>query len=156
MFSISPTHTDHLSSNLAKFLAHGLCHFTSPSHPQAITSLSNQPGFSRLSNKEDENEHSIELQLPFISKIFNNIKIIPILIGEISNYKLFSKSIGSLFENDKTLFVISSDFCHWGKRFRYTYLPENLNNCVCKCEPVYDKVKFPINSKIETLDRMGN
>jgi predicted class III extradiol MEMO1 family dioxygenase len=38
----------------------------------------------------------------------------------------------------QNLFVISSDFCHWGSRFRYNY---------------YDKSAGPIWKSIENLDK---
>lgn len=40
----------------------------------------------------------------------------------------------------ENLFVISSDFCHWGKRFRFTY---------------YDKCHGEIHQSIEALDKQG-
>lgn len=40
----------------------------------------------------------------------------------------------------ENLFVISSDFCHWGQRFRYTY---------------YDRACGQIYKSIEKLDKNG-
>jgi hypothetical protein len=51
---------------------------------------------------------------------------------------------GSLFakylDDPANFFVISSDFCHWGKRFDYTF---------------YDSSDGPIFKSIEALDRKG-
>lgn len=33
----------------------------------------------------------------------------------------YGKIFAPYLADPQTLFVISSDFCHWGKRFRYTY-----------------------------------
>lgn len=50
-------------------------------------------------------------------------KIVPILVGSISTSK--ERSFGALLApylaDPSTLFIISSDFCHWGSRFRYTH-----------------------------------
>jgi predicted class III extradiol MEMO1 family dioxygenase len=33
----------------------------------------------------------------------------------------YAKVLAKYFDQDNTVFVISSDFCHWGKRFQFTY-----------------------------------
>lgn len=35
--------------------------------------------------------------------------------------KMYGKIFAPYLADPQTLFVISSDFCHWGQRFRYTY-----------------------------------
>ena len=73
---------------------------------------------------DEEDEHSIEMHLPFIHKIIGNkATIVPILTGPVNeemadNYgKIFSR----YFDDEKTLFVFSTDFCHWGSKYEYTY-----------------------------------
>ena len=46
------------------------------------------------------------------------------------------------FEDERTLFVVSSDFCHWGKRFRFTHKFDEFTD-----EDIY--------KSIEKLDRQG-
>ena len=116
--------------------------------------------FVDLALKQDEDEHSIEMQFPYIAKIMekyvevdifsfsracllicsalevvlvwvdkmvtvvllnfsyaNNFTIIPILVGSLS----FSEEQGvgevlaPYLADPSNVFVISSDFCHWGK-----------------------------------------
>ena len=55
-------------------------------------------------------EHSLEVQLPFILKKFQNVKIIPILA---SNDEKIKKIIEHYWENPKNGFVISSDLSHF-------------------------------------------
>ncbi|KAL6604972.1 UPF0103-domain-containing protein [Neocallimastix sp. 'constans'] len=105
--------------------------------------------FTKMSKNAEEQEHSIEMELPFISWAMENqqFKIIPIVIGVIPP-KLEEKYI-KLFkpylEQPDTFFVISSDFCHWGERFDYTYLPPVDNSTKNK--------KLVIADRIEQLDR---
>jgi len=78
---------------------------------------------------QDEEEHSIEMHLPYVRKIFEgkDIQIIPILVGAISEKTeaQYGKVLAPYLAADDTFFVISSDFCHWGTRFSYThYYPE--------------------------------
>ncbi|KAK0081311.1 hypothetical protein PV325_012406 [Microctonus aethiopoides] len=94
----------------------------------------------------DEDEHSIEMQLPFIAKVMQDFKneftIIPILVGSLSPDKeaIYGKLLAPYIADPQNLFVISSDFCHWGQRFRYTY---------------YDRSCGPIHRSIQNLDKMG-
>uniref|UniRef100_T1J9L6 Protein MEMO1 n=1 Tax=Strigamia maritima TaxID=126957 RepID=T1J9L6_STRMM len=102
--------------------------------------------FEWMSLQTDEDEHSIEMHLPYIAKVMENHKnqftIIPVLVGSLSTDKEaeYGKIFSSYLANPENLFVISSDFCHWGQRFRYTY---------------YDKSSGEIYKSIEKLDRMG-
>lgn len=78
--------------------------------------------------KSEEDEHSLELQFPFIAHIFkeqmNQIQIIPIMVGDLSkdSINMMAEALCPYFESDDSFFVISSDFCHWGKRFNYQYV----------------------------------
>ena len=56
---------------------------------------------------------------------------------EVSNRTL-PKPIQQLFKDPSNCFVISSDFCHWGQRFRYTQ---------------YDQESGDIYQYIEALDK---
>ena len=104
----------------------------------------------------DEEEHSGEMQYPFIAKIINdvrveteeqryNIKVLPIMIGSIKTSK--EKAFGQLlspYSADSAVFtIISSDFCHWGSRFSYTPQPS-------KADTVNE-----IHEYIEQLDKRG-
>ncbi|XP_068088018.1 protein MEMO1 isoform X2 [Hyperolius riggenbachi] len=68
--------------------------------------------------------------------------IVPVLVGALSESKEqeFGKLFSKYLADPSNLFVISSDFCHWGQRFRYTY---------------YDDSQGEIYRSIENLDRMG-
>ncbi len=111
---------------------------------ESVDLLSKIEGFEILDLAVDEREHSLEMQLPYLRYIFGSkdFKLLPLMVGqtnlEIDRY--FAKQLKSYFDDDKTLFVISSDFCHWGSRFRFTYHDE-------KNEYIYQS--------IEKLDRLG-
>uniref|UniRef100_A0A8C6HWR1 Protein MEMO1 n=1 Tax=Mus spicilegus TaxID=10103 RepID=A0A8C6HWR1_MUSSI len=102
--------------------------------------------FERMSLQTDEDEHSIEMHLPYTAKAMESHKdeftIIPVLVGALSESK--EQEFGNLFSkylaDPSNLFVVSSDFCHWGQRFRYSY---------------YDESQGEIYRSIEHLDKMG-
>ena len=93
----------------------------------------------------DEAEHSIEMHLPYIAKVMAEFKdyftIVPILVGS-TNAKeeaLYGSILAPYLADPQNLFIVSSDFCHWGQRFRYTF---------------YDKSWGEIHQSIQTLDKM--
>ncbi|PVV03795.1 hypothetical protein BB560_001709 [Smittium megazygosporum] len=66
------------------------------------------------------------MQFPYIYKIFESkideIKVVPAIVGHLDSCEsvygdIFSKYLG----DPENLFVISSDFCHWGSRFQYMF-----------------------------------
>nr|CAG4644141.1 EOG090X09ZA [Lepidurus arcticus] len=102
--------------------------------------------FEWMSMETDEDEHSIEMHLPFVAKVFENYKddftIVPILVGSLSSDKEahYGSILAKYLAEPENLFIISSDFCHWGQRFRYTY---------------YDKTCGEIHQSIRQLDQQG-
>jgi len=86
------------------------------------------------------------MHLPFIklyelvSKV--KIKLIPIMVGSTSSKteELYGKLFAKYFDRDDTVFIISSDFCHWGRNF--DYYP-------------YDKSKGEVFQSIEAMDKEG-
>jgi AmmeMemoRadiSam system protein B len=75
--------------------------------------------FDYVSEEEDVQEHSLEMQYPFLKYVLReDIPIVPLLVGEYTkgHVHMLSKYV------NESLFVVSSDFCHWGRRFGYTYM----------------------------------
>ena len=82
----------------------------------------------------EEAEHSLEMHLPYIYKMCTLEEsfrsptdyplLIPILVGETDGelHQTYGEILAKYMEEKDTVFVVSSDFCHWGKRsFDYTY-----------------------------------
>ncbi|KAG6500608.1 protein MEMO1-like [Zingiber officinale] len=92
----------------------------------------------------DEAEHSMEMHLPYLAKVFHGypVKVVPILVGALNteNEAMYGQLLAKYVDNPKNFFSVSSDFCHWGSRFNYTY---------------YDKEHGPIYKFIEALDHLG-
>lgn len=111
----------------------------------------------------DEAEHSIEMHLPYVRKVFEgmDIKIVPILIGAINKEK--EKQYGNLLApylaKEDTFCVVSSDFCHWGARFDYMhYYSEPPPTDTPPMNLQYSRPSpssfstFPIHASISALD----
>lgn len=77
--------------------------------------------FGWMSLQTDEDEHSIEMHLPYIYKVLHlagkvdSVKVVPILVGAISTSKekAYGAVLAKYLRDPENLFVISSDFCHW-------------------------------------------
>ena len=104
--------------------------------------------FKTLRLHEDEEEHSIELHLPYLRHIFQSredVSLIPIYVGSVvqNEERIYGRFLARFFDDPSSLIIISSDFCHWGNRFRFT--PRDF--------PAPHET--PLNTKIEELDRQG-
>lgn len=85
-------------------------------------------GKSNLAHKE---EHSLEVQLPFIKILFPETKIVPLVCGRIDRAiaAVIAESLEFLLEPN-SLWVVSSDFTHYGEDFGfapfYGAVPEKI------------------------------
>ncbi|EPY41783.1 memo-like protein [Angomonas deanei] len=107
------------------------------------------------SKEVDTREHSIELQTPYLSHILyfppgdqpaakDRIKIVPLVIGDANQNceKRIYEILEPYMSSKENVFIYSSDFCHWGSRFRYTYH--------------YKKERYPlIGDAIIAMDKEG-
>lgn len=79
--------------------------------------------FKTISIDQDEDEHSLEMQFPLLKLVSGNrdIELVNILVGEMNPQYLntITKVLKPFFLDSESLFVISTDFCHWGQRFGY-------------------------------------
>ncbi|KAI8890943.1 UPF0103-domain-containing protein [Backusella circina FSU 941] len=124
---------------------------------QMLKELHDTGEFTWMSQHTDEDEHSIEMHLPFTYKLFsekiNQVKVVPIMVGSIrdSKERLFGELLSKYLDHQENLFIISSDFCHWGSRFQYTYYkPED--GPVTRMTST-QTITTPIHKSIETLDK---
>lgn len=109
---------------------------------ELITQLSNtlatrpdgsKARFTSMSRSVDEDEHSIEMHLPYIHHLLRRQfpkcptseypPLVPIMVGNTSaaTEKAFGSLLAPYLADSSNAFIISSDFCHWGSRFGYTY-----------------------------------
>jgi AmmeMemoRadiSam system protein B len=113
--------------------------------------------FVNFKLRDDDAEHSVEMQLPYLAFVMQgqDFTIVPIVVGSTSAdiEAKIGRALAPYFLDPQTLFVISSDFCHWGKRFQYTHL--RCLSEVCGEKLVHDPARLPINAGIELLDRAG-
>jgi hypothetical protein len=119
-----------------------------PLDREACDKLLASPPFAEFTRAHDP-EHSLEAQLPFLQRTLTDFRIVPILVGELSDADR-AKAAEALraLVDEKTLIVVSSDFTHYGANFGYvpfrTQVKENL-----------DKLDHGAVKQIEALDARG-
>lgn len=83
-----------------------------------------------MSLATDDDEHSLEMHLPYIHKLLSRAfppdaypPLIPILVGATNpaTERVYGALLAPYLADPTSVFIISSDFCHWGSRFSYTY-----------------------------------
>lgn len=104
--------------------------------------------FDRMRIDVDEAEHSLELQLPFIAHMMRgqSYKLVPIMIGALSvdREAAYGQVLGPFLNDPSNLFVISSDFCHWGQRFGFTYQDVQRHGSISKSIAWLDQLGMDI------------
>ncbi|RPD62986.1 UPF0103-domain-containing protein [Lentinus tigrinus ALCF2SS1-7] len=164
VFVLGPSHHVYLDGcALTRCTEYGTPLGVLPVDIETTTELKQTGEFTEMSLQTDEDEHSIEMHLPYVRKVFEglDIKIVPILVGAIDYDKevSYGKLLAPYLASKDTIFVISSDFCHWGQRFQYTfYYPKPPPSSVSpirlsRSEPSPASLKdHPIHASISALD----
>lgn len=66
----------------------------------------------KISAKAHKNEHSLEVQMPFLQKTLSDFTIVPMLYGE-ANPEDIAKAIKPFLQNNDALLVVSADLSHY-------------------------------------------
>ncbi|GKT92057.1 DUF52 domain-containing protein [Colletotrichum tofieldiae] len=120
----------------------------------------------------DDKEHSLEMHLPYLwirlEQTFgspdNFPPVVPILIGD--NNKAEEKEVGKWLAkylgDPENAFIVSSDFCHWGRYFDYTvYCPDGTLNSLKRLRPsgsapdgppIHETIKLVDDLAIEAIE----
>jgi AmmeMemoRadiSam system protein B len=123
-------------------------------------------GLETMSKSTDEEEHSLEMHLPYIYKMLSlknaafqndatSVPLIPILVGntDADAEARYGSLLAPYLSDPANLFVISSDFCHWGSRFRYTYYqPADTSPAMQLKSSSRVASDYPIHNSIAAVD----
>jgi len=135
---------------------------------ETIKALASTGKFDTMSVDADETEHSLEMHLPYIFKRLSQTfpsptdfpPLIPILVGNTSASaeRSYGRLLAPYLADPTSAFIISSDFCHWGQRFQYTYyLPASAEGYSLKHGERKDRrpTEPPIHESIGRLDQQS-
>lgn len=124
--------------------------------------------FTVMDRDVDEAEHSGEMQYPYIAKAQKNanqkkggtslIPILPIMCGNISNAieSEYGNLLTEIVSRKDVFSIVSTDFCHWGKRFSYQPKPTTPSSStrIAAAEGT-STTTVEIFEYIQNLDRQG-
>ena len=118
---LAPSHYHHFEGG-AVFTGDG---FETPLGTVAVDPSANElagaPGFVATAAPYAR-EHAVEIQLPFLQRIDAELRLVPVLVGSEKRLADLTPGLRSL-QDDETLFVVSSDFTHYGAAFDYLPFP---------------------------------
>ena len=130
VFLLGPSHHKYLTGcALSNFTRYATPLGYLPLDLATIAELRATGAFENMSSTTDEDEHSLEMHLPYIRHSLSNTTesssahLVPILVGSTNpdTDKAYGAILAPYLSDPANVFVISSDFCHWGPRFSYTY-----------------------------------
>jgi MEMO1 family protein len=132
----------------------------------ALSELESNYPYVQFLDAAHEQEHSLEVHLPFLQKVLDNFTLIPILVGDASPEQVAS-ILNQLWGGEETLIVISSDLSHFldyetacKKDSNTTKLIENFeynkigSEQACGCMPMRGLLKLAQdkNMSLQTID----
>lgn len=109
--------------------------------------------FKVMTTPFESNEHSFEVQVPFIQKSVKHFKIVPMLVGKLnssSSYEKIGKVLNKIID-DKTLVIVSTDFTHHGSQYRFYQFDKNILDNVRRLDSnVYQAIQ---NKSMKQFDK---
>jgi AmmeMemoRadiSam system protein B/AmmeMemoRadiSam system protein A len=104
-------------------------------------------------------EHSVEIQVPFIQAQLKDFTILPLYVGRLSKEQI-EKAANALIPlmTKDTLFVISSDFTHYGPNYDYVPFKENIGENLKKLDMgAFEKIKnLDLDGFLEYREKTGD
>ncbi len=137
-----------------------------PIDTTTLSNLENKYDYVQFLDAAHEQEHSLEVHLPFLQKVLNDFTLIPLLVGDASPEQV-ANVLNDLWGDDETLIVVSSDLSHFldyesacKKDRNTTKLIENLeynkisSEQACGCMPMRGLLKLAQdkNMSLQTIE----
>ena len=135
VFVLGPSHTYYLRGMALTTFEQYVTPFGDlQTDTETLRKLFSTGHFDLIPRKKDIEEHSIEMHIPYLHTMLSRALppesqfplIVPMLIGDLkaSEEKAAGQILAPYLSDHENLFIVSSDFCHWGRRFSYTaYVP---------------------------------
>ncbi|KAI1378817.1 UPF0103-domain-containing protein [Hypoxylon crocopeplum] len=168
VFVLGPSHTYYLHGcALTKFAKYETPFGDLAVDDDVVQQLRDTGKFQDIPTRADVDEHSLEMHLPYLHKRIAQTfaseseypTIVPVLIGDNSGpeEKEFGAVLAPYLRDAANVFVVSSDFCHWGSRFSYTaYAPGcDVARLQTLARRAPRPTSPPIHESIEHVDRLA-
>ena len=111
------------------------------STPLGTTKLANEfinrivaAGIAHYDDNAHKYEHSLEVQLPFIQTVFDDVEIVPALMGDLSIEQAV-QFLHAVWGEADTLMIISSDLSHYHNAATARFIDRNTERKVALNDP---------------------
>lgn len=102
-----------------------------------------------MGSSADEAEHSLELHMPYLMEVMkgHHFTLVPIVVGALTpeGEASYGEILAPYLSDPSNFFIISSDFCHWGTRFSYTYYQSSYGE-------IYESIRSLDHAGIEVIE----
>ncbi|KAK4788227.1 hypothetical protein SAY86_019546 [Trapa natans] len=101
--------------------------------------------FESMNLQVDEDEHSMEMHLPFLAKVFEGfpVKVVPILVGVVKpdneamfNYQHYDKTYGAIHKSIEALDRMGMDIIETGDPDAFNHYLSKYRNTICGRRPI--------------------
>ena len=100
---------------------------------KAIQSLSDLPQVI-VSDQAHHEEHSLEVQLPFLQEILDEFTLVPLVVGDAERHEVAEVN-NKLWGDQHTLFVISTDLSHYHNYNEAKQLDRATSDAIINLKP---------------------
>jgi len=87
-----------------------------------------------VSDQAHKDEHSLEVQLPFLQEVLDDFSLIPLVVGDASTEEV-AEVIEKLWGDEHTLIVISTDLSHYHEYNEARQLDRSTSEAIEKLQP---------------------
>ncbi len=140
-----------------------MTHFITPLGPipvdqPAIETIIALPQVS-IVEQAHEQEHSLEVQLPFLQQVLSDFSIIPLVVGDAS-FDQVGEVLDKLWGGEETLIVISSDLSHYHDYETAQRMDQLTSQAIENLSPEeidYEQAcgRIPVNGLLHVARRRG-
>jgi AmmeMemoRadiSam system protein B len=105
---------------------------------ERLTGIAAYKNNIRMSDSGHRREHSLEVQLPFLQTVFENFKIVPVVMGrqDKKNIESLGNAIGDTFKGEDILIIASTDLSHYHDYNTATALDDSVIDYINSFEAV--------------------
>lgn len=104
-----------------------------PVDPSAFVAISSLPHIGLL-DRAHAQEHSLEVQLPFLQSVLHDFTLVPLVVGDVDPEDV-AQVLEKLWGGPETLIVVSSDLSHYHDYRTAQTLDSTTCNAVEQCQP---------------------
>lgn len=96
---------------------------------EAANAVAKLPGIT-IDDRPHRQEHSIEVQLPFLQVLFPDFKLVPLVVGD-AEAEIVSAVLEALWNGPETRIVISSDLSHYHSYQEARMIDHATSSAIC-------------------------